>query len=68
LSERKPQLHALVQQADAAGYELIAGAGGRLLGLMGEPQQERYATSKRAQHGLTDMAPWFERRKRGSAS
>jgi hypothetical protein len=36
LSERKPQLHALVQQADAAGYELIAGAGGRLLGLMGD--------------------------------
>ena len=61
LSERKDQLRLLVQQADAAGYDLIAAQAAGLLGLLGEPQQERYATSKRAQHGLTDMAPWFER-------
>ena len=61
LTERKDQLRALVQQADAAGYDLIAAQAAGLLGLMGEPQQERYATAKRAQHGLTDMAPWFER-------
>jgi len=61
LNERKDQLRLLVQQADAAGYDLIAAQAAGLLGLLGEPQQERYATSKRAQHGLTDMAPWFER-------
>ena len=61
LAERQPQLAALVSQADAAGYELIAAQAAGVLGLLGDPAMERHATVKRAQHGLTDMAPWFER-------
>ncbi|OYO31396.1 DEAD/DEAH box helicase [Janthinobacterium sp. PC23-8] len=61
LPERQPQLEALISQADTAGYELIAAQAAGLLGLMGKPAQERHATALRARHGLTDMAPWFER-------
>jgi len=61
LTERKTQLHALVQQASAAGYELIAAQAAGVLGLLGESAQEHLATAMRARHGLANMAPWFER-------
>ncbi|MFA9216061.1 MAG: SNF2-related protein [Sphingomonadaceae bacterium] len=61
LAERRVQLQELVQQADAAGFHLIAGSAATLLGHMGDAEQGKRAAALRAKYGYTDLTPWFER-------
>ena len=61
LGERRVQLQDLVQQAETAGFHLIAGTAAALLGHMSDAEQGKRAVALRARHGYADLTPWFER-------
>ncbi|AKU23390.1 DEAD/DEAH box helicase [Massilia sp. NR 4-1] len=61
LKQRRAELQDVVQQAESAGYLLIAGQAAGLLGHLGEDHYGERAAALREQHGFADMALWFER-------
>jgi superfamily II DNA or RNA helicase len=61
LEQRREQLLELAQRAVAAGFNFIAAQAAALLGHLGDAEQEQVADALREQHGLDDLAHWFER-------
>jgi superfamily II DNA or RNA helicase len=61
LKQRKAELQDLVQHAEAAGFQLIAGQASALLGHLGEETPRTHAAALREQLGFSDMSTWFER-------
>ena len=61
LAQRRLELEELAQQAEAAGYLLLAGQALALLGHLGEPAQAKRAAALRERLGFADLTQWFER-------
>ncbi|GGB96341.1 DEAD/DEAH box helicase [Pseudoduganella buxea] len=61
LKQRTAELKDLVQQAEAAGFGLIACQAEGLLGHLGDEAAGARAAALRAKLDLPDMATWFER-------
>jgi len=61
LAGRRAQLEQMLEQADSAGFDLIAAQLASLLGSMGAVGHEQRAIALRQRHRLPDMALWFER-------
>lgn len=61
LKQRTAELQDLVQQAESAGFMLIASQAESLLGHLGDAAAAKRAAALREKLKLPDMATWFER-------